>query len=105
MKSDPIAGQLEDKQDDGGPRNQSMTQFYIGINDPIGMNPTNTPFDPKAMTLFSACATDPGNGSPGWSRAAIARGETVFNTLRIAITGVKGQDGQLGVAALHGAST
>src|SRR3569833_1823111 len=99
------AGGTENLGATGGPRNLASMPFYIGINDPIGMNPMNTPFDPKAMMLFSVWATDPGNGSPGWSRAAIARGETVFNTQRIAITGVKGQDGQLGVAALHGAST
>jgi len=99
------AGGTENLGATGGPRNLASTPFYIGINDPIGMNPMNTPFDPKAMTMFSAWATNPGNGHPGWSRAAIARGETVFNTHQIAITGVKGLNDKLGVTTIQGTCT
>src|SRR3569833_4657730 len=73
------AGGTENLGATGGPRNLASTPFYIGINEPIGMNPMNTPFDPKTMTLFAACATNPGNGRPGWNRAANARGESFFN--------------------------
>ena len=105
MKSDPIAGPLDDKQVDGGPRNLSMTPFYIGINDPIGMNPTNTPFDPNAMTLYAGWTNRPGPGPADKRKAQIARGEVVFNTHPIAITGVKGLNDKLGVATIQGTCT
>src|SRR3569833_411032 len=105
MKSDPIAGPLDDKQVDGGPRNLSMTPFYIGINDPIGMNPTNTPLDPNAMTLYAGWTNRPGPGPADKRKAQIARGEVVFNTHPIAITGVKGLNDKLGVATIQGTCT
>ena len=89
----------------GGPQALATTPFYIGINDPIGMNPMNTPFDPSAMKMFDAWATNPGSGAAGTNRAAIARGEVVFNTHRIAITGVKGLNDKLGVATIQGTCT
>jgi hypothetical protein len=38
----------------GGPRALSEQPFYIGINDPLGGNPTGAAFDRDAMTLYSA---------------------------------------------------
>src|SRR3569833_549156 len=89
----------------GGPQALASTPFYIGINDPIGMNPMNTPFDPSAMKMFDAWTTNPGTGTAGTNRAAIARGEVVFNTHRIAITGVKGLNDKLGVTTIQGTCT
>ena len=89
----------------GGPQLLASTPFYIGINDPIGLNPMNVPFDPSAMTMFNAWTTAPGNGNPGRSRSQIARGEVVFNTHPITITGVKGLNDRLGVTSLQGTCT
>ncbi|HEY6039154.1 MAG TPA: hypothetical protein VIV58_32955 [Kofleriaceae bacterium] len=89
----------------GGPQALGSVPFYIGINDPIGLNPMNIPFDPSAMTMFTAWATNPGGGNPGKLRASIARGEVVFNTHQIAITGVKGLNDKLGVASIQGTCT
>ncbi len=40
----------------GGPAALSRQPFFIGINDPVGLNPTGAAFDPKAFTLFDAWA-------------------------------------------------
>src|SRR4051812_35124034 len=38
----------------GGPVVLSAEPFFIGINDPVGLNPTRVPFDPRAFSLFGA---------------------------------------------------
>ena len=105
VASDPAAGRLDNLGASGGPNQLANAPFYIGINDPIGKNPMGTAFDPSAMTMFTAWATNPGNGAPGRARAAIARGEVVFNTHPITITGVKGLNDTLGVPSLQGTCT
>ena len=37
----------------GGPRALSTQPFFIGINDPLGGNPSGASFNPEAMTLFT----------------------------------------------------
>ncbi|MEP6859087.1 MAG: hypothetical protein ABJE66_00605 [Deltaproteobacteria bacterium] len=105
MASADKAGRLDNLSATGGPQLLANTPFYIGINDPIGRNPMHTAFDPNAMTMFKAWGTKPGNGSPGWQRASIARGEVVFNTHPITLTGVKGLNDTLGVSSLQGTCT
>jgi len=105
MASESKAGQLDGLAATGGPNQLANVSFYIGINDPIGKNPMGTTFNPRAMTMFTAWETTPGNGSPGWERASIARGEIVFNTHPIAITGVKGLNDVLGTSTIHGTCT
>jgi cytochrome c peroxidase len=90
---DDRAGSLHADDAYGGPRYLSQQPFFIGINDPVGLNPTGVAFDPNAFTLFGAWAKghtghdhDPG----AKARASIARGEVLFNTKPIVITGVAG---------------
>jgi cytochrome c peroxidase len=103
VKKDPVAGDLDAKGVDGGPKNLSSTDFYVGINDPIGLNPQNVPFDPSAMTMYAGWANRPGPADQ--KKAQIARGEAIFNTHPIAITGVKGLNDRLGVTTIHGTCT
>ena len=55
------AGSLRADGARGGPVVLSTESFFIGINDPVGLNPTGVPFDPRAFSLFGAWtrATDP----------------------------------------------
>lgn len=89
----------------GGPVALSQQPFYVGINDVLGGDPTGNKFDPAAMTLFAAWASNPGVGPSADARAAIARGEALFNSLPIPITGVKGLNDKLGIETLQGTCT
>src|SRR5918912_1490556 len=54
QRSDNAAGQLHAQGGRGGPLDLSKQDFYIGINDPLGLNPTGTPFEPDSVTVFDA---------------------------------------------------
>ncbi len=113
---DRSAGLLGSRGAAGGPRNLAAQVYYPGINDALGADPTGAPFNSSSMSMFTAWATAAysgdaqtdggdvasdgdvaldGRGAPGsLERAAarldIAAGETLFNTLPIAISGVRG---------------
>ena len=82
------AGSLEAHGAHGGPVALFNQPFFVGINDPLGLNPFNTPFNPVIFTLFT----------PTWAheqshyhhRASILRGQTLFNSRPIDITSVNG---------------
>jgi cytochrome c peroxidase len=80
----------------GGPVALSQELFFIGINDPVGLNPTGAPFDPAAFTIFNAWGRPQGlpHDDYGRARRAIARGQQIFNTKPIVITGVAGLNNQ-----------
>jgi cytochrome c peroxidase len=94
--ADSSAGILEAQGANGGAMKLSQQKFFVGINDPLGAPGA---FDPKAMTVFSnwsnlnSSTTDPTNAA----RASIARGEALFNTLPITISGVAGLNDKPGV--------
>ena len=85
------AGSLRADGGRGGPVALSREPFFIGINDPVGMNPTGAAFDSKAFDLFGAWtkATDDRHDVRR-ARRAIARGQEIFNTKPIVLTGVAG---------------
>jgi hypothetical protein len=101
---DRDAGLLRDAGAQGGPIALSQQAFFIGINDPVGLNPTNEAFDPRAFTIFnawSALGAHHGDGDDDHhgernnrARRAIARGEEIFNTKSIVLSGVSGLNGQ-----------
>jgi hypothetical protein len=74
----------------------SKQPFFIGINDPVGMNPTGATFTSHAFSLFDGWAKPAGSSHDPFAdiRAAIARGQTIFNTRPITISGVAGLNGQ-----------
>jgi hypothetical protein len=89
------AGALRAAGAKGGPVALAAEPFFIGINDPIGLNPTGQRFDPRAFTLFDAWMTASGAARDvRLARLAIARGQEVFNTRPIVIAGVAGLNGQ-----------
>jgi len=102
--ADYTAGYLNDAGATGGPFALSQQTFYVGINDVLGGDPTGAKFNPDVMTLYAAWA-DPaqaGPGALGTNRAAIARGETLFNEKPILISGVAGLNDKIGVPVIAG---
>jgi processive rubber oxygenase RoxA-like protein len=101
---DSAAGDLTAMRARGGPKALSEQEFYIGINDPFGFNPTGTLFTPVVFTTFDAWlhldgALDDGRNA---ARAAIARGQQLFNGRRIAIEDVKGLNDVLSMKTISG---
>jgi cytochrome c peroxidase len=81
--------------------NLSKQPFYTGINDSVGGDPTGAPFNPNVFTLYNHWANL--NGQP--NRQAVARGQALFNTLPIQITGVAGLNDALGQPVINGTCT
>lgn len=89
------AGALHGGGATGGPlpiATLAIPAFFVGINDPLGGNPHGTPFTPVIFGLFDAWA----NQNFGYDderdrqRARILRGQKLFNSKLINITGVAG---------------
>ena len=85
----------------GGPAALLQQPFYIGINDPFGLNPSGTPFTSVTFTLYDPWLSLSGN-SVNMARAAVARGQKVFNTTAINITGVAGINDAVGQTTFAG---
>jgi hypothetical protein len=61
---------------------------YIGINDLFGDSVTGAPFNPVVFNIYDAWTNIRGGGAA--ARQAVARGQALFNSKPIAITGVSG---------------
>jgi hypothetical protein len=108
------AGALNANGATGGPTNidaHTMPAFFIGINDPLGGNPHGTPFTPVIFNLYDAWANlvshdnedrDEGGDDSSSRRASILRGQTLFNSKPINITGVAGLNDDLNLASIAG---
>lgn len=97
---DDRAGYLNADDAMGGPRILASLRFHVGMNDTLGADPTGALFNPASMTLFDAWADD-----HGAARASIVRGEKLFNSKPITITGVGGLNDALGIPAIPGTCT
>ncbi|HCC57229.1 MAG TPA: hypothetical protein DEQ47_08180 [Solibacterales bacterium] len=85
------SGSLSANGANGGPRAISQQDFFIGINDPVGLDPTNPVpfhFSTKIFDTF-----DSWQGSANPYQQAVARGQEIFNTKSFTITGVPGLTG------------
>ncbi len=113
---DENAGSLLARGAKGGPQALAAQEFYIGINDPIGKNPKGTTFNSSAMQLFTSWTSLHGrsndsadfgdsNNSRNAAREAVARGEQIFNTHTIAISGVAGLNDELNMPTIQGTCT
>ena len=95
------AGFLNADGANSGPVPLASQPFFIGINDSFPpsfhFNPFGTPFSPAIFNLYEAWIN-----SQNAYRASIARGEVVFNSKPINITGVAGVNDALGLASLQG---
>jgi hypothetical protein len=90
----------------GGPVNLSHEEFYFGQNDVIsGDYRTHAPFTTKVFDEYDAWAAVSGYGRTEKARRAVARGQEIFNSHPIAITGVKGINDDFGVPVLNGTCT
>ena len=94
----------------GGPEQLASQPFYFGINDAVaGDYKTGAPFDPAVFKLYGSWTT-PGvdrgdDGSTLDARRAVARGEALFNSRPIRITGVKGLNDDLSAPVIDGTCT
>ena len=93
---DARAGSLRAGGATGGPLHLSGQPFFIGINDPVGLNPTGAPFDAEVFDAFAAwLALDPSHDPTSEARRAIAQGQALFNSKLFTVSGVAGLNGQL----------
>ena len=102
---DNEAGLLSDGAAKGGPIDLSGQPYHPGINDTLGADPSGTAFNPVSMTLYAAWgeyAGIRGDDSRAHARAAIAAGETLFNSAPMTISNVRGLNDN---AALNKPST
>jgi cytochrome c peroxidase len=98
---DEDAGSLTAEGATGGPLTLSNQPFYVGINDALGGDPNQAPFNPNAFSLYDSWASPKIQAK----RQAVARGQKLFNTLPIAITEVGGLNDALGMPVINGTCT
>ena len=103
--ADNLTGRLNSDDAMGGASILAQQRFWVGINDTLGNDPSGEPFDAKAMRLFddwndpyAQFSRDPRRRA----RAAIARGEQLFNSMPIDISGVAGLNDVTGLPVIHG---
>jgi cytochrome c peroxidase len=95
QERDLRAGTLHARGAAGGPATLVGQPFFTGVNDPVGLNPSGAAFNPNAFSLFNAWASlAPSENSRNEARLAVARGEVLFNTKPITLSGVAGLNGQ-----------
>jgi len=113
---DRNAGNLHDDGAKGGPEEILKQEFYIGINDNFGDSKTHAAFTPIVFNLFDKWTNIKGSDRRGddrngyghhghddhdndhhngvskldEARRSVARGQAIFNTRAIAISGVSG---------------
>jgi cytochrome c peroxidase len=113
QRFDANAGYLDTDGATGGPvtLSQQVASFFICVNDPLGFIPNVNPcppsppapsFNPVIFTAYDAWASLTGNGQAIEARSAIARGEQVFNSVPINITGVAGINDVLDLPSVPG---
>jgi cytochrome c peroxidase len=101
---DDEAGRLHARGATGGPIALSLelSKFFVGVNDPLGLNPTGLPFDPNIFDLYKPWLGLTSNDDEAQYRLSVARGEEVFNTTKISITGVAGLNDVLNLPSIAG---
>ncbi|MGN6789923.1 MAG: hypothetical protein ACTHJP_10375 [Rhodanobacteraceae bacterium] len=102
---DNQAGRLNEDNGMGGAEILAQQKFWVGINDSLGNDPTLDPFDPKVMRLFDHWRDpDPAHRFEprAMARAAIARGQELFDSMPIKITGVAGLNDATGKPVIRG---
>jgi hypothetical protein len=90
------------------PLQAQTMQSFVGQNDPFGNNPTGAQFNNQAMTIYTpwTSLTPSGSGDTVTiARLSVARGENIFNTRPINITGVAGLNDVLNQPLIVGTCT
>lgn len=90
--ADNRAGMLSAAGALGGPLNLAQQEYYPGINDSLGQEPTGTAFSPVIMQMFGAWAQPARriDEDRRRARADIAAGEQIFNAAPLTISDVRG---------------
>ncbi len=108
---DNAAGFLNKHGANGGVIELSKQTYYPGANDALGGDPTGTPFNSSAFSLYTAWEQPSANGHrydgrDDWNdhgrnaaREDIAAGEKLFNTRTAIITGVRGLNDNLALGS------
>jgi cytochrome c peroxidase len=102
---DNSAGELTADRANGGPVTlaTNVISFFIGINDPLGLNPKGAGFSPVIFDLYNSWADLKGQGGGTVAgRRAVARGQHVFNSVPINIAGVGGLNDVLNRPSITG---
>jgi cytochrome c peroxidase len=101
---DNAAHNLHVRNATGGPAALSaeLSKFFLGINDPVGLNPTGASFNPNIFDLYKYWQGLRDASSETERRKSVARGEEVFNTTKINITGVAGLNDDLNKPSIPG---
>jgi len=88
----------------GGPNALAnlLSGFFVGINDPLGENPSGLPFTSQIFDLYQAWTGVTGFGEVNAARQAVARGEALFNNTPITISGVAGINDLPGLTTVSG---
>ena len=107
---DKNAGNLTANKAKGGPKILEEVEYYLGINDTVdGDYHTRESFNPIAMTLYDDWERNKPNGQSDTdtksARAAIARGQDLFNTKLILISSVSGLNDELSIPEIPGSCT
>jgi cytochrome c peroxidase len=102
---DSAAGNLHARKALGGPvaLSSELPEFFLGINDPLNMNPTGAPFDHEIFNLYKYWeGLRDADAAKTEARKSIARGEKLFNNTNINITGVSGLNDDLNMPSIPG---
>ena len=103
---DHKAGMLNDAGATGGPHALAAEPFHLGINDVFGGDPSGAAFNPEVFSLYGAWKNAySGNDDRDQARRSVARGEELFNTFPIPITGVGGINDALNQPVVMGTCT
>ena len=94
------AGRLNREGANGGAQFLTGLQFFPGINDSLGGNPTGAAFNLDAFTLYSQWAN---SGDP--YRRSVARGEEIFDSHPLFISDVRGLKDALNQPVINGTCT
>ncbi|HVA40962.1 MAG TPA: hypothetical protein VNF49_09870 [Candidatus Binataceae bacterium] len=87
--SDAAAGSLQGAGASGGPAALSRQQFHPGINDSLGNGPARQEFDLEVFSIYQPWLGLKGSALDR-ERAAIARGEEIFNQRAFFMSGLAG---------------
>jgi cytochrome c peroxidase len=98
-------GKLDAGDARGGPILLQRETFFVGINDPLGGNPAGSEFNSASMTLFDAWDKHFVFAAQDADRAAVVRGEHIFNSRSFSVTDVAGLNGKLNLPAIQATCT